>query len=107
MIHTETQGDNLSMSINGRLGDLIDEASTAAAYVVCHMAQCMELPGAIGDQERKRAALAILTAAIKEDLFGSGEAQPEPEQKPDESPAAKLLRDLAQALGVQLPSAKQ
>ena len=65
----------------------------------------MELPGAIGDQERRRAALAILTAAIEEELFGTGEAQPEP--KPGESPAVKLLRELAQALGVQLPSAKQ
>lgn len=104
MIHTETNGDGLTLEVSGKLGDLIDEASTAAADVVRHMARAMELPGAIGDQERRRAALAILTAAIEEDLFGSGEAQPEPEQKPDESPAAKLLHELARALGVQLPS---
>ena len=104
MIHAETKDDSLTVDISGRLCDLVDEASTAAAYVVRHMAQAMELPGANTEQERRRAALAILAAAIEEDLFGSGEAQPEPEQKPGESPVVKLLHKLAQALGVQLPS---
>lgn len=107
MIRTESKDDSLTVDISGRLYDLVDEASAAAAYVVRHMAQAMEPPGANTEQERRRVALAILTAMIEEDLFGSGEAKPEPEQKSGESPAAKLLRDLAQALGVKLPSAKQ
>lgn len=48
MIHTETNGDDLSLEIRGRLGDVIAEASAAAAQVVRHMTQCMELPGVIG-----------------------------------------------------------